>query len=53
MSLEPYNALFRMTLIDQLIAAKHYDKAVESMELYMELFPEDEFMRKMLELAKQ
>jgi Flp pilus assembly protein TadD len=52
-SLEPYNALFRRTLISQLVDAKQYNKAVAAMELYMEIFPEDSFMRKMLEMAKQ
>ena len=52
-SLDQYNPLFRKALIDRLIAAKRYDKAIAAMELYMELFPEDSFMRKMLDLAKQ
>ncbi|MGA7106579.1 MAG: hypothetical protein WBV28_01740 [Terracidiphilus sp.] len=53
MSLEPYNALFQKALIDRLIAAKQYEKATAAMERYVALFPEDGFMRKMLEMAKQ
>jgi Flp pilus assembly protein TadD len=52
-SLDQYNPLFRKALIDRLIAAKRYDKAIAAMELYLDLFPEDSFMRKMLDLAKQ
>jgi protein involved in temperature-dependent protein secretion len=52
-SLEPYKALFQKALIDRLIAAKQYAKATAAMEHYVALFPEDGFMRKMLEMAKQ
>ena len=52
-SIDPFNPLFRKALIDRLIAAKRYDKAIAAMELYMELFPEDNFMRKMLKIAQE
>lgn len=52
-SLDPYNGLYQKALIDRLIAGKQYDKATAAMEHYMELFPEDAFMRRMLEIAKQ
>ena len=52
-SLDPYNALFQKALIDRLIAAKKYDKALAAMGHYLQLFPEDSFMRNMLEFANQ
>ncbi len=52
-SLDAYNRLMQMALICRLIDAKQYSQAVAAMNRYMELFPEDEFMRKMLDLAKQ
>jgi hypothetical protein len=52
-SMEPYRARYQKSLIDQLVAAKQYDKAVAAMEHYNQLFPEDEFMRKMLKIAKE
>jgi tetratricopeptide repeat protein/cytochrome c554/c'-like protein len=52
-SLSQFNSLYRRALIEQLIAAKEYQKAIDEMELYLELFPEDSFMRKMLEVAMQ
>jgi tetratricopeptide (TPR) repeat protein len=52
-SIEPYKALYQKSLISHLVAARQYDKAVAAMEHYNQLFPEDEFMRKMLKIAKQ
>ena len=52
-SIEPYKALYQKSLISQLVAARQYDKAVAAMEHYNQLFPEDDFMRKMLKIAKQ
>lgn len=52
-SLDPYKPLYRKALIDRLIAAKQYTKAIAEMQLYMELFPEDDFMRRMLDIARQ
>lgn len=52
-ALTPYNQLFRKVLIDQLISDKQYDQAIAAMEHYVQLFPEDTFMRKMLQLASQ
>lgn len=52
-SLNPYKAFYRKALIERLIAAKQYPKALAEMQLYMELFPEDDLMRRMLEMAKQ
>lgn len=52
-TLDPYNAGYQKVLVDCLIAAKRYDDATTALENYVKLFPEDSFMRKMLELAKQ
>jgi hypothetical protein len=52
-SLDPYNSLFQKALIDRLIAARKYDKALAAMGHYLQLFPEDSFMRNMLEFANQ
>ena len=52
-SLEPYKALYQQSLIGQLIAAKQYEKAVAALEHYNQVFPEDEYIRKMLKIAKE
>lgn len=52
-ALDPYNPVLRKTQIDELIAAQQYDRAQAAMEVYLDMFPEDDFMRKMLALAKQ
>ena len=52
-SIQPYDPLFQKALIDRLIADKQYSKAIAAMDHYLELFPEDAFMRRMLEIAKQ
>jgi hypothetical protein len=52
-SLDQFNTQDRKILIDALIAAKQYQKAIEAMQVYMDLFPEDSFMRKMLDMANQ
>ena len=51
--LDPFVAQLQKTLISRLIAAKHYDEATSAMESYLNKFPEDDFMRKMLAIAKQ
>lgn len=51
--LDPFVADLQKTLVFRLINGKHYDEAQASMEKYLENFPEDEFMRKMLAMAKQ
>lgn len=51
--LYPYNADYQKVLVDCLIAAKRYNEATTALKNYVKLFPEDSFMRKMLELAKQ
>ena len=51
--LEPFNAPMQKTLVLRLINAKQYPEAEAAMEKYLENFPEDDFMRKMLAIAKQ
>jgi tetratricopeptide (TPR) repeat protein len=52
-ALDPFNAPIQKTLVLRLINAKEYPEAEAAMEKYMENFPEDDFMRKMLAIAKQ
>lgn len=49
----PCNELLQKALIDQPVAAREYDKAITPMDHYLEAFPEDGFMRKILDIAKQ
>jgi Flp pilus assembly protein TadD len=50
--LDPYNAPLQKALVLRLIDAKQYPEAEAAMEGYLENFPEDDFMRKMLAIAK-
>jgi hypothetical protein len=52
-SLNQFDPLLHKALIDQLVAAKEYTKALAALQLYMELFPEDAQMRSMLALVSQ
>jgi len=52
-TLDPFSQPLQKTLVSRLITAKQYPEAVVAMEKYVEDFPEDEFMRKMLTIAKQ
>jgi Flp pilus assembly protein TadD len=51
--LDPFSAPVRKTLVLRLINAKQYEEAQTAMEKYLEDFPQDDFMRKMLEIAKE
>jgi hypothetical protein len=51
--LEPFNQTMQKTLIARLISAKQYPEATAAMEKYLDNFPEDELMRKMLAIARQ
>jgi hypothetical protein len=51
--LDPFVAPLQKTLIFRLIAAKHYEQAQAAMESYLQKFPEDDFMRKMLAIARE
>ena len=52
-ALAPFNAPIRKTLIYRLIQDKQYEQAETEMEKYLQVFPEDDGMRKMLAIAKQ
>ncbi len=52
-ALAPFNAAMQKTLVLRLISAKQYTEAQAEMEEYLVKFPEDDFMRKMLAIAKQ
>jgi hypothetical protein len=47
-TLEPYNASLQRALVGTLIAGKQYKKAHAAAEHYLELFPEDPAIRKVL-----
>jgi predicted CXXCH cytochrome family protein len=51
--LDPFVAGMQKTLVFRLINGKHYEEAEAAMEKYLQNFPEDDFMRKMLAMAKQ
>ena len=51
-TLDPYATDPQKALVSRLISARHYDEAIAAMEAYMQLFPEDDFMRRMLTIAK-
>ena len=52
-ALDPFNASRQKTLVLRMINAKQYPEAEAAMEKYLANFPEDDFMRKMLAIAKQ
>jgi hypothetical protein len=51
--LDPFATGPQKALIARLIGGKHYDEAEAAMEKYLDNFPEDDLMRKMLAIAKQ
>ena len=50
--LNPFDPTARKTLVVQLIQAKQYAKAHEALQHYLEIFPQDDFMRQMLARAE-
>jgi hypothetical protein len=52
-ALDPFAAPRQKTVISRLINGKRYEEAEAAMEKYLQNFPEDDFMRKMLAIAKQ
>lgn len=50
--LDPFNPVTRKTLVVRLIEAKRYAKAHDALEQYLEIFPQDDFMRQMLARAE-
>lgn len=51
--LNPYVAPIQKTLILRLVNGKHYEEAEVALERYLQNFPEDDVMRKMLAMVKQ
>ena len=52
LELAPYDPVLHKTLVLRLIALKNYPKALEAMRQYVDLFPEDDFMRDLLRKAE-
>jgi hypothetical protein len=48
----PFNGVFYKTLALQYIHQKNYAKALEAMKRHLDLFPEDNFMRKLIRQAE-
>jgi hypothetical protein len=51
--LDPFDPIIRKKLVVQLIAAKEYAQAHEALKHYLEIFPQDDFMRQMLDRAER
>jgi len=51
-ALDPFNPVLQKTLVVRLITLKQYSNALVAMEHYLDIFPQDSYMRKMLDLAK-
>ena len=49
--LDPFNPVLQKTLVVRLIEAKQHTEAKTALEHYLETFPQDAFMRRMLDLA--
>lgn len=50
--LEPFNPITRKMLVVNFIQAKQYPEAQKSLEDYLKVFPQDDFMRQMLNRAE-
>jgi hypothetical protein len=50
--LDPFNPIARKMLVVNLIAAKQYPEAHEALRAYLKIFPQDDFMRQMLDRAE-
>jgi hypothetical protein len=50
--IDPFNPSLQRTLILRLINLKEYPNALLAMEHYLEIFPQDSYVRQMLNLAK-
>ena len=53
LELDPFATDPQKALVARLISAKRYDEATAAMEKYLQTFPEDDFMRKMLAIARE
>jgi tetratricopeptide (TPR) repeat protein len=51
MALDPFNPVLQKSLIVQLIQTKRYAEAKTALQHYLEVFPQDDFMRHMLDMA--
>jgi tetratricopeptide (TPR) repeat protein len=51
-ALDPFNPVTQKMLVVRLIALKDYAKARSALEQYLAIFPQDSFMRQMLERAE-
>ncbi len=52
-AIAPYAAVLYKSLTSRLIALKQHERAYQTMKRYVELFPEDSFMRGILQKAEQ
>ena len=50
--LDPFNAVFQKKFVLRLIDTKQYAQAGAALERYVQTFPQDSFMRQMLNRAK-
>jgi hypothetical protein len=50
--LDPFNPVARKMMVVRLIETKQFSKAHDALEQYLEVFPQDDFMRKMLARAQ-
>jgi tetratricopeptide (TPR) repeat protein len=50
-ALDPFNPILQKNLIVQLIQIKNYADAKTALQHYLEVFPQDDFMRHMRDLA--
>jgi hypothetical protein len=50
--LDPFDPITRKKLVVRLIETRQYEKAHEALEHYLEIFPQDDFMRQMLARAE-
>jgi len=51
--LDPFNPFAQRTYIARLIELKQYAQALAGLEHYVQVFPQDTFMRQMLEKARK
>ncbi len=51
-ALDPYDPVIQKTLVVRLIQSKQYARALTALEQYLEVFPQDSFMREMRDRAK-
>lgn len=50
-ALDPFNPVLQKSLIVQFVQTKRYAEAKTALEQYIEVFPQDDFMRHMLDMA--